>query len=324
MPLALPRCVRRWRWFRPARRLLAIDIGSHSVKLVAARHAACGAHVEAVGLAELPPDALHGHVVRRPEPVGHAIRTLLRDVRGRRGPVVTAVPGPAVMIRRLVVPASSSAGLDDAVVRAVDALVPGALDQVVLDYQIRGPAASDGTVPVLAVAARRDLVQGYTAAIRAAGLAPCLVDVDLFALDRLQRAARAPWGDEAPVALVHAGARYAAVTVVRHDGPAVAGDVPAGADVEPASLARAIAHALDVAWPEGCPPLAGVVLSGGAARAPGLAEALGGELGCPVAVGDPFASVTLGARVDRAALAASAPAFAVAAGLALRRPGGNP
>jgi type IV pilus assembly protein PilM len=304
--------------------VLAIDIGSHSVKLVAGRHAASGARVDAVGLAELPPDALHGHVVRRPEPVAQAIRTLLRALRGRRGPVVTAVPGPAVMIRRLLVQAPGPAGLDDAVVRAMDALVPGALDQVVLDYQTLAPVATDGAVPVLAVAARRDLVQGYSAAIRAAGLAPCLVDVDVFALDRLHRASRQPRCEEAPVALVHVGARYAAVTVVRGDAPVVAADdVPAGAGVEPASLARAIARALDVGWPEDRARLAGVVVSGGAARAPGLGEALTGELGCVVRVVDPFASVTLGAGVDRATLAARAPAFAVAVGLALRPPGGN-
>jgi type IV pilus assembly protein PilM len=68
-------------------------------------------------------------------------------------------------------------------------------------------------------------------------------------------------------------------------------------------------------------PLAGLVLSGGAARAPGLATALGRRLGCSVAVADPFRSVALGPRVDVDVLARIAPTFAIAMGLALRGPG---
>jgi type IV pilus assembly protein PilM len=111
------------------------------------------------------------------------------------------------------------------------------------------------------------------------------------------------------------------VTLARSDGPIFAGDVPVGGtELDPASLSSAIHRALDLCASEAPAPLGGLVLSGGAATAPGLAMALGRRLGCPVALADPFRSVALGPRVDVDVLARIAPTFAIAMGLALRGP----
>jgi type IV pilus assembly protein PilM len=295
--------------------VLALDIGSHSVKLVAVRHATSGSRVDTVAQAVLPPDAMHGHVLRHPAPVGTAIRTLLRDAGGRGGAVVTALPGPAVMMRRLTVQAAARAHLDAVIVRAVAAHIPAPLEQTVLDYQVLGPPGADGAVPVLAVAARRDLVQSYTAAVRAGGVEPSVVDVDVFALDRLQRALHPAAGD---AIVVHVGARYAAVSLLRSDGPLVVGDVPVDTGVDPESLVRGVERALDLFAPEPAPaPLrGGIMLSGGAAGAPGLAAAFAARFECAVEVVDPFAKITRPARIVPDA---GGPAFAVAVGLALRQ-----
>ena len=306
-------------WMRSlgtARRVVALDIGSHSVKLVALRHPASGPRLDAVAQDALPPDVMHGHAVRHPETVGAVIRTLLRRA-GGRGTVRTAIPGPAVMMRRLTVRGATRAELDAAVVREVGAHVPAPLEQTVLDYHLLGPPAPDGAVAVLAVAARRDLVQSYTAAIRAAGVEPAAVDVDVFALDRLLREFHR---DDGEVVLVHAGARYAGISRLRSDGPLWVADVPTGADVEPDALARAVDRSLDLFSPEAPAPPVGVLLSGGVASAPGLAPAFAARFACPVEVIDPLARIAARRRVDRGPEGSCGPAFAVAVGLALRPP----
>jgi type IV pilus assembly protein PilM len=301
--------------------VLALDIGSQSVKIVAARRDASAVRVETVARAALPPGTLHGHVVRHHAPVAAAIRALIGSTIGRRRACVTmtALPAPAVVMRRFDVQPVLDSPLASIVVRRMAELLPGTLDGTVLDYQVLGPASSDGSVPVLAVAVRRDLVLSYTAAIRAAGLEPTLVDVDVFALDRLLRAGRREWPAAVAVALVHAGARSAAVSVLGADGPIPVADVPAGPEVGAEELASAVERALDLSWPE---PAGSrrvrVVLSGGAAI--DLAATLSRRLAIPIEVLDPFGSVVLGPRVDRALLASAGPAFAVAVGLALRRP----
>src|SRR5262245_41727280 len=105
MPLARWRAVRWSRWVRTCPRVLALDIGSQSVKIVAARRDASGVRVDAVARAALPPDAMHGHVVRHHAPVAAAIRALVGSTRIRCHAFVTmtAVPAPAVVMRRFAV-----------------------------------------------------------------------------------------------------------------------------------------------------------------------------------------------------------------------------
>ncbi len=306
------------RSFGSARRVVALDIGSHSVKLVAVRHSPAGPRLEAVARATMPPDVMHGHVVRNPERVGAVIRALLRRAGRRGGTVRTAIPASAVMMRRLTVRGSTKAQRDAEVAREVAAHIPARLEQAVIDYQVLGPSAVDGGAPVLVVAARRELVQSYSAAVRAGGVEPGGLDVDVFALARLVRA-DVPDGDAA--LLVHAGARHARVTRVGRDGPAWVGDVPADGGVAPEALAHAVRHALDLLAPDDATaPPSRVLLSGGGAAAAGLATAFAATFACPVAVVDPLASMAVRRR---GRCEPAGPAFAVAAGLALQAPGGR-
>jgi type IV pilus assembly protein PilM len=319
MRLARRSCVRWWSSIRGATRTLALDIGSHSVKLVAVRRDASALRVEATAIREMPGGAVQGHVLRDPAPVADVLRAIVRDAGVRTRLAVAALPGAAVMMRRIPVQVAAGEDLDGVVVRASSALVPDSLDHAVLDYHVIGAAATDGTRSVLVVAARRDLVRSFTTAMCAAGLEPSGLDVDVFALDRLHRAARNGERHGTPAVLVHVGARRADVIVAGADGPVFMGDVPLeGGLIDAPSLAREIHRAIDLSAVEPAVSPRSIVLSGGAAAAAGLGPALERRLGCPVALAEPFRSVALGPRVDRGQLASSGAAFAVAMGLALR------
>ncbi len=67
--------------------------------------------------------------------------------------------------------------------------------------------------------------------------------------------------------------------------------------------------------------LGAVLLSGGTARIPDLAEQLRTRLDCPVDIADPFRRLEMGSGVDRHLMETNGPAMAVAIGLATRRPG---
>jgi type IV pilus assembly protein PilM len=64
-------------------------------------------------------------------------------------------------------------------------------------------------------------------------------------------------------------------------------------------------------------PVGRLVLTGGGAQLPGLADALSEMTRLPVAVGDPFASVALSRRLDADALRLNRSALSAALGLAL-------
>ena len=61
-----------------------------------------------------------------------------------------------------------------------------------------------------------------------------------------------------------------------------------------------------------------IVLAGGCASIPGIADMVEEQLGVPTVVANPLAQMTLGPRVQAHALAQDAPALMIAAGLALR------
>jgi type IV pilus assembly protein PilM len=300
------------RWW--TRRALAIDVGPSGVRLVVMRPVRPRPQVDAVARAALPPDAMHGHAVRQADAVGAVIRRALREIGWRRGPVATAVPAPAVMVRRLALEAAAGSHLDALVVRHVAAHLPVPLEQTVLDYDVAGTATGGSDRPqaqVRAVAVRRDLVQSYTAALRAAALEPSFVDVDLFAVERIRRV-------PGTAVLVHVRAHSATIAVLASDGPHVAGDVPAGPDIQPDALARAVARSLELLPSGVVPPHPLVLLSGDAAAAADVTAAFSSEMGLRVEVVDPFAEVVVASRLDSAILQTDAPGFAVAVGLALR------
>ena len=61
-----------------------------------------------------------------------------------------------------------------------------------------------------------------------------------------------------------------------------------------------------------------IVIAGGCAAIPGIAQMVEEQLGVPTIIANPLAHMTLGPRVQAHALAQDAPALMIACGLALR------
>jgi type IV pilus assembly protein PilM len=77
------------------------------------------------------------------------------------------------------------------------------------------------------VAVKRDIINSYTAAIRAAGLDPAVVDVDYFALENMFEL-NYDTGEGGSVALVNIGARYSSINILKDGRSTFTGDVPVG------------------------------------------------------------------------------------------------
>jgi type IV pilus assembly protein PilM len=214
---------------------------------------------------------------------------------------------------------------------------------------------------VLVVAVKKEIINSYTNAIRAAGLEPVVCDVDYFALENMFELNYDPPESGGPVALVNIGARYSSINILKEGRSTFTGDVPVGGvefndalirqlgvspedadalkrgkaaggvDAETAEpvigsvtefIVEEIQRALSFFWTAATDePLGAVVLSGGPARMPGLSSQLKDRLECNVEVADPFRRLTIDGRVDRSLIEQCGPALAVAVGLATRRPG---
>ncbi len=346
--------------FRGEETFLSVDIGSSSVKMLEVRGTGGGARVTAFGAMPTPPRALQSNMVYEPSAVADVIRTVAEGRGMRAKKAVTAIPGPAVIIKRLSLPAQAPEEAESTIVVEAGNCIPEDLENVNLDYQILGHSDDGKRMEVLLVAAKKDIVTSYTDTIRLAGLTPVIVDVDYFALENMFELNYEAEAGRV-VALVNIGARYSAINILKGGQSTFTGDVPVGGrDITdslmrdlgvspeeaetlksggtvpkiPASQARVslaaacegvieeIQHALGFFWSAATDEaIDRLYLSGGAVRTPGLAEAMARRVETPVEVVNPLNHLAVDPRADTQALRQSAPGLAVAVGLGLRRPG---
>lgn len=339
---------------------LSLDIGSSSVKMLEVRGNGSAMRILNAGIAPLPFNAIQGNVVQDVASVTQAIRTLLDAQRIKATEVIAAVPGPAVIIKRATFPMQDPAELEETILFEAGNFIPESLDNVNLDYQTLDfdPSATD--VDVLLVAVRKDVINGYVAAISDAGLVPVVVDVDYFALENMFEANYTLEPEEV-VALINIGARYSSINIMKGERSAFTGDVPVGGRHFTDMLAQElgisyeqaetlkltgpteesarekvqsiiataseqlldeIQRALSFFWTGSADEhVSTVYLSGGSAQLPGLAPALSERLQIPVEVSDPFRLLTMGRHADEHFIRQHASALAVSVGLATRRPG---
>ena len=338
---------------------LSVDIGSNSIKVLEMRGEPGQLRVTNAASIPTPAAAIQNNMVYETAAVAEATRALAESRGMRARKVVTAVPGPAVIIKRVTLPVQNPCDLENTIVFEAGNFIPEDLENVNLDYQITDYLEDGKRMEVLLVAAKKDIVASYAETVRAAGFMPVVIDVDYFALENMFEANYEVPADRV-VALVNVGARYSSINILKSGRSTFTGDVPVGGrditealmrdlDVSagdadalkaggasatiPAEQVTAISssaagalieeihHALSFFWTAATDENIDIVyLSGGVAQMPGLAEQLSERVQAPVEVANPFSRVSVDRGLDAAELRHKAPEFAVAMGLATRRP----
>src|SRR5262245_26519471 len=323
------------------------------------QHGPSGPRLTSLGIAPLPPTVIQSNVIQDEGPVVEAIRQLRTAAGSQATQVITAVPGPAVIVKKVTLPAQSGSAIESAVLAEAGHLIPDSLDNVNLDYQVIDWIDDGNKMDVLVVAVKKEIINSYTEAIRAAGLEPVVVDVDYFALENMFEL-NYDATEAHPIALVNIGARYSSINILKAGRSTFTGDVPVGgaeyndaitrqfgvsaadadilklgrqaggvdsAAVEPVLgsvtefIVEEIQRALSFFWTAATDePLGGVVLSGGTASMGALPGQLTKRLQCAVEVANPFKRLQLERSVDRRLIEASGPALAVTVGLGTRKP----
>jgi type IV pilus assembly protein PilM len=337
---------------------LSIDIGSSSIKILEMRGVPGQLWLTNVATFPTPASAIQNNMVYEAAAVSEAAKALLESHGMRAKKVITAVPGPAVIIKRVVLPAQSAQELENTILFEAGNFIPEDLENVNLDYQITDYLDDGKRMEVLLVAAKKDIVASYTEAVRAAGLLPVVIDVDYFALENMFETNYEAVPDRA-IALVNIGARYSSINILKGGRSTFTGDVPVGGrditealmrdlglnaeeaetlkangandklppeqaaviESATATLIEEIHHALSFFWTAATDEtIDKVYLSGGVAQMPSLSQQLSERIQAPVEIANPFQNVTIDDAVDTPELRQLAPEFAVAMGLAIRRP----
>ncbi|MDR1853691.1 MAG: pilus assembly protein PilM [Azoarcus sp.] len=237
--------------------------------------------------------------------------------------------------------------------------IPFALDEVNLDFQVIGSAGAEGEVEVLVAASRKEKVEDRVGVVEACGLKATVVDIESLALEGAFElvARQLPGGGEGKlVALVVAGASVLNFVVLKNGqrlyareqgfgGNQLTLDIARqyGMNPDEAELAKRSGELPEDYGPDLLHPFMDslalevsralqffftstqynevdyLVLAGGCAVIPGLAEVVGARTQVKTTVANPFAGMTIAGKLGSKKLLADAPSLMVACGLALRR-----
>ena len=236
--------------------------------------------------------------------------------------------------------------------------IPYPIDEVSMDFEVLGPVKDNPEmVEVLLAASRTENVDVRVAALDLGGLTAQVVDVEAFAMENAFRliSDQLSVPKDALVALVDVGATMTTLNVLRNQrsiytreqvfgGKQLTDEVMRryGLSYEEAGLAKRQGGLPESYEVEVLEPFkeamvqqvsrllqffyAGsefnrvdqIVLAGGCASIPGIAEMVEEQLGVLTIIANPLANMSLSSRVQAQSLTQDAPALMIACGLALR------
>jgi type IV pilus assembly protein PilM len=258
-----------------------------------------GGRVARAASVDLPTGLVRDGEVNDPEALGQELKRFVADA-GLPRNVRLGVANQQIVVRVIELPRIEDEKQRDAAVRfQASEAIAMPLDETVLDHQVAGYAeALDGSsrMQVVVVAARRTMMDGLLAAVKAGGLKAEGVDLDAFALVRTLAVEGDGSDDSARVFCHLGGVTNLAIAV----GSTCFFTRPLSRlwDEEDAGsrLADEIRLSIDyyMTQPQ-ARPVGEVVLSGPGSSDAQLVEGLGVHLGIPVQVAPPLGEIEPGA-----------------------------
>jgi type IV pilus assembly protein PilM len=207
--------------------LIGLDIGSSSIKAVEFDWGKKTPKLKHFGMIPLPPEAIVDGAFMDSASIVESIRSLVEGLRIKTKKVAVSISGHSVYIKTINVPTMSEVQLEESIKWEAEQQIPFDIEDVNLDFQILDEQVSPDQMPVLLVAAKKDMINDYTAVIEEAGLQPTIVDVDVFAIENaFNLNFESP--EEEVVALVNIGASVMNINILKRGTSAFTRDISIG------------------------------------------------------------------------------------------------
>ena len=341
--------------------LIGLDIGSSSIKAIELEWGKKTPKLKHFGMIPLPPEAIVDGAFMDSASIVESIRSLIEGLKVKTKNVAVSISGHSVIIKKINVAVMSEVQLEESIKWEAEQHIPFDIEDVNLDFQILDEPAGPDQMPVLLVAAKKDMINDYTAVITEAGLHPVIVDVDSFAIENAYNLNyESP--EEEVIALVNIGAGVMNINILKGGISAFTRDIAIGGrqiteeiqkrlkmtyeeaealkikerDSSPQSvevgkiidgtaeqLATEVRRSLEFfAASSSGGEIKKVFLSGGCAQIKMLPALIEERIGIPVEVFNPFVKIDCDpATFDPEYIKQIAPLTAVGVGLALRKEG---
>ena len=173
--------------FARRRKLVGLDIGSSSLKLVALQETSKGYILKSFYQVPVPRGVIMDGLLVEHEKLTARIKELFKLSGCSIKSVVISLSGHAVIIKKVSFTSMDEGELRDLVHDEASKYLPFE-DMAGVYFDVQNLGNNDynpNLMDVLLVAAKKDIIDGYVEAITDAGLAPVIVDVDSFALETM-------------------------------------------------------------------------------------------------------------------------------------------
>lgn len=336
--------------------ILGLDIGSGYLKAVQFKDTKAGYELELFDMLPLPPELIVDGSIIDSLRLVDSLKELVRKARIKTKDVTISMAGhSSVIIKRVTLPEMSEDELYESIRFEAEQYIPFDIDDVDLDFQILGPKEEPGQMDVILVAVKKDIINEYLSVVREAGFTCQIVDVNSFALENIYEINYEIEPDK-NVALVNIGASTINMNILKGGISVFTRDSAVGSNLHTEVLQREfnltyeVAERLKKGEPvENISPqdaysvmelaseeiisevnrsleyfhedIHEIVLSGGCALVKDFPNLLAERIRVETKLMQPFKNIKIGKNFDISYIQDVAPMAAVAAGLALRRPG---
>ncbi|MFC1885485.1 type IV pilus assembly protein PilM [Thermodesulfobacteriota bacterium] len=194
--------------------LVGLDIGSRTIKAGEVVEGKGGHFLNRFGIIDIPPGSIEEGAIKDPETISGSIRELFKSNGITDQNVAISIGGYSVIVKKISVQNMSEDQLQDTIQFEAEQYIPFDISDVNLDFQILGEAEGNpNQMGVILVAAKKDIIDEYVSLVQMAGLNPCIIDVDAFALQNIFELSYAP--EDENVALVDIGASKTSLNILK-------------------------------------------------------------------------------------------------------------
>jgi type IV pilus assembly protein PilM len=176
-------------------------------------------------------DIAHGAIeegtINDPETVAESIQQLFKSYNIKESNVAVSIGGYSVIVKKINVQTMAEEQLQETIHFEAEQYIPFDISDVNLDFQILGENESNpNQMNVFLVAAKKDMVNDYINLVNLAGLNPCIVDVEAFAL---QNSFEANYNaQDENIALIDIGASKTSLNILKANSSVFMRDVSLG------------------------------------------------------------------------------------------------
>ena len=163
--------------------IIGLDIGSRSIKAAEIVETKRGSTLKNFGIIDIPHGAIEEGTINNPETVAESLQQLFKSSGFNESNVAVSIGGYSVIVKKILVQTMAEEQLHETIHFEAEQYIPFDISDVNLDFQILGESETNpNQMNVFLVAAKKEMLDDYINLVNLAGLNPCIIDVESFAL----------------------------------------------------------------------------------------------------------------------------------------------